>query len=317
MTDRKTWISRIAILLALGGGIWLATACTIIRYVDNNQNNDPNLPPPKTVDMLVMMDMSRSTANLAPDYGKVLAITIAALGKQNVAVRRAALAPLYSQAGGAVPLLYGEGDEDGEFFSFEEAIGFYTYDDGAEYLQDAALADGQNLATVGKELDSRAIYHPTTADTAATPYFEGPADGFVVLYFSAAPRRCSMDGSACAIDGSGPEDYFTRTDGEGVEWLELAGGTSLPKNKVFHGAIVTAEGVDYDTFYQACAARPQFPAGKLDVMQPSEEHAYYGPLIEGLKEEGAPAHYLDLCEAMSAAGEPAIIQLATKIRAML
>ena len=314
--NMNVWVSRIAVIAALAAGIWVATGCTIVRYVDDDDDGVVG-PPPKVVDMLVMMDMSRSTANLAGDYGTILAITVGALAKQNVTVRRAALAPLYSRSDGAVPLLYGENDESGEFVSFEEAIAFYTYDDGAAHLQDAVQSDSENLATLGKELDTRAVYHPTTADTAATPYFEPPADGFVVLYFSASPRRCSMGGAPCAVDGQNAADYFTSSDGSGVEWLELGGGASLPRDKVFHGAIVTAEGVDYDTFYDVCASYPQFPAGKLDVMQPSEQHAYFGPLVEGIKSAGGPAHYVDLCEAMSANAEAAVIGLAAKIRGML
>lgn len=310
------WSSRIAILLAIIGGVYAAAGCTVVRYVDNDDDVVTG-PPPRVIDMLVMMDMSRATANLTEDYSTILGGVMFALAENNVTVRHAALAPLHSRAGGAVPLLYGEDDADGEFFSFQEAVAFYTYDGGAEYLQDSAAAEGENLATLGGELDSRAVYHPTTADTSASAYFSEPADGFVVLYFSASPRRCSMNGTDCEIDGVSPADYFTQTDGEGVTWLNLPGGTSLPKEKVFHGAIVTAENVSYDEFYEVCAKYPNFPAAKLDVMQPSSEHAYFGPFVEEVKANGAPAHYTDLCEAMSRRMEPAVISLVAGIRAML
>jgi hypothetical protein len=226
------------------------------------------------------------------------------------------MAPLYAQAEGAVPLLYGEPDEKGEFGGFDEAIAFYTYDDGAQYLQQESSSDSENLATLGAELNTRALYRPTTADTNATPFFKEPTDGFVVLYLSASPRKCSANGDGCAVGGVDPTTYFTRSSGGTVDWLKLAGGGSLPKDKVFHGAIVTAEKTDYDTFYDQCSSYPNFPIAQLDVMEPSEDHAYFGPLIEGVQNNGGAGEVIDLCEAMSGRGEPAVIGMAAKIRGM-
>lgn len=314
-TDLHTWFSRLLIVASGVACFWLAAGCTIIRYVDPDAG-DTDGPPPKVVDLLVMMDMSRTTANLAPDYAEIVGLTIAALGEQNVTVRKAALAPLYSRSEGAVPLLFGQGDEDGEFLSFEEAIAFYTYDDGANYLQDGVESDSENLAVLGAQLDTRPVYHPTTADAQASAYFVAPADGFVVLYLSASPRRCAADDAACAVDGQDAANYFTAADADGVTWLELGGG-SLPVDKVFHGAIATAEGVDYATFYETCSGYPNFPAAKLDVMQPSEEHAYFGPFVDSVKEAGGKGAFVDLCQAMSGSGKGAIVALAVNIRSML
>lgn len=316
LTNSTRLLSRLAVFAALGASLYLATACTIIRYVDDDDGTTTG-PPPKVIDMLVMIDLDRGTANLTPDYGNILGLLSFGLGEQNIQVRRAAMAPLYTRAEGAVPLLYGEGDEDGEFGDFAEAIAFYTYDAGAEYLQDPASSDSANLATLGDELDTRAIYHPTTADTTGAAYFNEPADGFLVVYLSASPRRCDAADATCAVDGQTAADYFTAADENGLKWLSLAGGASLPADKVFHAAIVTAEGPDYATFYQQCAGQPNFPITKLDVMQSSEEHAYFGPLIDGVKAGGGAGGVVDLCEAMSSRGEPAILGLSAKIRAML
>ena len=312
---RRTLLSRLVLLGALAATFYAATACTVIRYVDDDDGTTTG-PPPRVVDVLVMVDLDRGAANLTPDYGKVLGTVWFALAEQNIQVRQSAMAPLYARAQGAVPLLHGEPDEDGEFANFADAIAFYTYDAGAEYLQDPVASDSANLATLGRELDTRAIYHPTIADTSGAAYFAEPADGLVVLYLSASPRRCSVGDAACAVDGEAASEYFTAADGAGLEWLELAGGTSLPANRVFHGAIVTAEGVDYDTFYEQCAAFPNFPITKLDVMQPSEEHTYFGPFIDGVASGGGHGALVDLCEAMSSRGEPALITMAVKIRSM-
>lgn len=315
MTDQmKTNLSRLAVLIGVVATFYAATACTIVRYVDDDDGSTTG-PPPRVVDMLVMIDLDRGAANLTEDYGKVLGTISFALAEQNVQIRRAAMAPLYSRAQGAVPLLYGEDDEDGEFGNFAQAIGFYTYDAGAEYLQDPVESDSANLATLGKELDTRAIYHPTTADTEGAAYFNEPADGFVVVYLSASPRRCGANDAACQVDGTAPVNYFT-AGSEALQWLELGGGGSLPVDRVFHAAVVTGEGIDYDTFYAGCSAFPNFPVTKLDVMQPSEEHSYFGPFIGGVKNAGGNGDMVDLCEAMSTAGEPALISLGVKIRSM-
>lgn len=311
-----TTISRFAVVIALLAGAWAATACTVVHYVDDDDGSTTG-PLPQVVDMLVMMDLSRGTANLSTEYGTILSTVVVALAEQNVTVRKAGLAPLYARAEGTVPIVYGEGDPDGEFGGFGEAIAFYTYDDGAQYLQDSASSESENLATLGSQLNQRAVYHPTTADGTAVPYYTEPADGFVVLYLTAAPRRCSASQDACNVDGRSAVEHFTRTDGDGVSFLEFPGGSSLPLGKVFHGAIVTAEKTDYDTFYDMCAAYPNFPVGHLDVMQPSEQTSYYEPLVEGVKSAGGAGEVVDLCEAMSGRAEPALLQLAASIRGML
>lgn len=306
--------SRLAVFVLIAAGFWAATGCTIVRYVDEN-NGTTTGPPPVVVDMLVVMDLSRGAANLTEQYANIIGSVLFALGEQNVQVRQAGLAPMYARAEESVPLVYGE-NGGSQFSNFAEAIAFYTYDDGAMYLQDDASADSANIATLGQSLDTQPVYNPTVANAAAAAYFMEPADGFLVLYLSASPRRCDVDDETCAVNGDAPASYFTATSGAGSDWLELPGGTSLPPDKIFHAAIVTAENTDYDTFYEKCAAYPNFPAALLDVMQPSEQFAYYEPFIDDVKSQGGAGGYVDLCEAMSSRGEPALLGLAAKIRGM-
>lgn len=314
--DAKTsqLVSRLAVAAVLIAAFWAAMGCTVIRYVDDDDGST-NGPPPVVIDMLVVMDLSRGAANLTEPYANIIGTVLFALGEQNVQVRQAGLAPMYARAAGAVPLVYGE-NGGSEFNNFAEAIAFYTYDDGAMYLQDDAASDSANIATLGQNLDTQPLYNPTVANPGATAYFLEPADGFVVLYLSASPRRCDVDDPACAVNNENPASYFTGESAEGAAWLELPGGTSLPPDKIFHAAIVTAENTDYDTFYQQCAAYPNFPAALLDVMEPSEEHAYFGPFVDGVKNQGGAGDYVDLCEAMSSRSEPALLGMAAKIRAM-
>lgn len=297
--------------LALAGG------CTIVKYVDPPKDPEDVKPDPKIVDMLVLVDLDRSAANLNDSYHQVLGQLYVALGERGITVRKAAMAPLYHQVGGAVPLLYGDKDEEGVFKDFGEAIAYYTYDDGAKYLQEQVEADGENLAVVGMELDERPIYKPGQAQVNATPYFELPADGFLVVSLSASPRRCGLDEAGCQLDGRSPQAYFTETDEAGnARWLQLAGGQSLPVSKVFHLAIVTAEDKNFEDFESDCTLNPGFPAGKLDVMEPSDK-AYFGPLIEAIEDQGGHAAMIDLCEAMSLAGPPALLSAAGDFQSAL
>ncbi len=294
------------------------SACTIIRYRDPPEPVDPTEPPPpKVVDILVMVELERSTSSLADAYAGAVTQLVFNLGVQNVTVRKLGVAPMYSRIGDTVPLIYGEGDPNGEFGTVGEAIAFYAMDDGERYLRDRVEADGENLAAIGLELDTRAVYNPTIANTDATPYFSEPVDGFVVVQLTAKERTCGVDDAACALDGGDPASYFTAESEGGVDWLELPGGGKLGKKKVYHLAIATQEGVDFDTFASSCEGRPDFPAAKLDFMEPSSRD-YYTGLTGRINDRGGKADFVDMCVAMSpTSAAPELLSVASDIRSDL
>ncbi|MFU8804196.1 MAG: hypothetical protein ACNA8W_10335 [Bradymonadaceae bacterium] len=317
----KTRQSLAVALLATLMTMALSTGCTLIRYVDppeeNNGGGGPGEIVPKVVDVLVMIDLDRSAANLAPHYNGVLASIAMALELSHIHVRSAAMAPLYSRAGGVVPLLYGEFDPRSEFQHWGEAIMFYTYDDGARYLQTDVEADGENLAILGLELDRRAIYRPTTADPEAIPYFQEAADGLIVIYLSASERPCAAGDAACQLNGEHPARYLTRKTEDGnVAWLALADETGLPPNRILHVPIVTAEGVGFSDFSQSCSRETGFPAGLLDVMEPSPKN-YYGHFTDEIRRQGGRAMTADLCQAFSNKRENIALSVAQQARQML
>lgn len=303
----------ITISMSLGG-------CTIIRYVDNNEPDppEPKVVEPKVVDMLVMVELDRSATSMAESYQQILASLTLTLAEKKITVRRVALAPMYRRTGAAVPLIYGLGDENSEFSNYGEAIFFFANDDGQKYLRDRASADGENLAALGMELDTRPVYHPTTADPDAVPYFTEPSDGFVVVQITAKARTCAYSDAACQLDGTNPGSYFTRSsEQETAGWLQLGGQTGLKKNKIFHLFIATAEETDIDGMISKCERIPDFPAGKLDYMEPSAK-SYYEPLAEQIKGQGGKAQYVDLCTAMSTIGGLATMRsVAASVRQML
>lgn len=294
----KRLLGAVALLamisMSLGG-------CTIIRYVDNNENNENNAPapPPKVVDMLVLVELDRSATSMADSYQQILGALTVALAAKQVSVRKIGLAPMYRRTGNAVPLIYGLGDPSSEFQDAGEAIFFFANDDGQKYLRDRADADGENLASIGLELDTRSVYHPTTSDPNAAPYFTTPADGLIVVQMTAKARVCAYSDAACQLDGVAPAQYLTRRDAQDTSaWLQMGGLKSLKPDKIFHLLIATGELMDIDAFVDKCEAQPDFPAGKLDYMEPSAK-AYYEPLATQLTAKGGKAAFVDLCTAMS------------------
>jgi len=275
------------------------SGCTIIRYVDPPPPPEPPVPPPpKVVDLLVMVELDRATSQLAPYYGQIVATLQAQLLLQNIQVRKTGMAPMYRRTGDVVPLLWGDGDTDGEFSSPADTIGFYAMDDAREYLREDDSVDGENLATLGPELASRAVYHPTTADPIAAPYFTTPADGFVVVYLTAKARVCAHDQVACQLDGVTAAEYFSRETSEKAEWLELPDDTGVPVSKIYHLAIATEEGVSEDAFYDGCERRRDFPAGATAFMEPSG-NVYYEAFISELRRNGGNGSFVGMCEAIS------------------
>ena len=294
------------------------SACTVIRYRDPPEPPEPvEPPPPKVVDILVMVELERSTSSLADAYAGAVSQLVGGLALQNVTVRKLGVAPMYSRIGDSVPLIYGEGDPNAEFGTLAEAIAFYALDDGERYLRDRVDADGENLAAIGLELDTRPIYNPTTANADAAPYFGAPADGFVVVQLTAKERTCGVDDAACALNGAEPGSYFTSVTDGGLSWLELPGGDRLGKKKVYHLAIATQEGVDFDSFASSCEGRPDFPANKLDFMEPSARD-YYTGLTQRINDGGGKADFVDMCLAMSPlSAAPEMLSVAQDIRSDL
>jgi hypothetical protein len=296
--------------------ILATSSCTIIRYVDNNDDPKPGELPVKVIDMLVLADMDRSSANLNTTYEGILEGVGAALGKTNVEIRKAAVAPLYRRSADVVPLIFGQHDPAADFADASEALAFYALDNGGMYLTDVADGDGENLATLGITLAERAIYHPITADPDSVPYFLEPADGFLIVTLSASPRKCGHDERECQINGLTPATYFSQRDEDGASWIAFPEDASLSHERIFHAVVATEEGVGYEDFYKTCSGYANFPLAKLDVMQPSDK-SYFRPFVEGLKRSGSPARFIDLCEAMSSRSLAAFAGLAAEIRKTL
>lgn len=292
----------------------LFSSCTIIREVDPNANNGEGELPPKVVDMLVLVELGRGTTNLTEDFGNIIGTLRAGLLAQNIEIRRGAMAPMYGQSDGVVPIVFGENEPGSDFETYAEALLFYTRDAGTEFIPDQASSDIENIAILGANLDQRAVYHPESADPDASAYFEAAQDGFLVVHLAASPRRCSAsDGECTKVGDMNYGAYFTQEVDNKATWLKLPGQTGLPADKIVHAVIATAEGIDYSEFREKCSAYPNFPNTKLDVMEPSEK-VFFSKFVDSINDNGGAAEYLDLCEAMSKAGEIGLLQMSAKIR---
>ncbi len=310
----KRHYKKFGALTLLCAMLVLASGCTIIRYVEGNNDDDgePQPLPPKEVDVLMMVEVDAATINLAPEYQSILVNLQAGLAKSGVTIRKLAVAPIYRRAGGAVPLIYGEGAPSSEFSSFEEALVFYAADGGQKYLRDRATGEGENLAAVGLSLDSASIYHPTSASSDNSPYFTTATDGFLVVQMTSSARSCGYNDAACKLDGKPAATYFTEESEGAVSWLALTDATGLDRSKVFFLNIATAEGVDEETFVTRCEKKAGFDANNLDSMEPSA-NVYYEDFSSELNSEGSYGEYMDMCDAMGLTGVVKMIGVGSTI----
>lgn len=306
---------RLLSLLALAAA--LCGACTIVRDPppESNGDNNSNGGSPPAVDVLVVSQLDPNAAELSVHFEQIVYGLRGALAEREVQVNRLALAPLHRQAEGAVPLLYGEGDEEGEFSSLSEAIIYYGRDNGAEYLRETSSGESENLAALGMQLDQRSIYRAESGDPSGRPYFGEPADGFVVIVLSATERKCGIDDGNCRLDGESSVDYFTAGGDDGAEWLTLPGNQGPGSGRIYHAAFATTEGGDRDSFEEGCEARTGFPSTTLDFMAHSPT-GYYNDFTTGVRKNGGRGSYIDLCNALSAEGIVLLEATAADIAAM-
>lgn len=283
----------------------LMSGCTIFRDRENNGNGDGDGSgdvelEPKVVDVLVLVDLPRGAANIMSGYAEYLSLVQVALLTQNVEVRKFATAPLYRTQGSGTPLLHGVGDEYSPFSGIGEALAYYVSDEGRSHLTGERDFDGENLADLGRQLDTKPIFNPFFTPPEVVPYFDEAADGLVVFYFTGSSRRCAYDSDNCRIEGQRAAHFFTDVDDDTgfASWLRLPGETGLEAHRIVHIAVATAEGIDFDAFSTRCRRETNFPANYLDVLEPSTV-PYFRPFIDDLRREGGHGEFIDLCTVLS------------------
>ena len=290
------------------------SGCTVIRYVtDPGDDDGGDPPPPKQVDVLLMVELERSTVQLADKYEFILTNLRAGLAEGGVTIRKLAVAPMYRRAGGAVPLIYGEGADSSEFDSFSSALSFFALDGGQKYLRDRVDGEGENLAALGLNLESASLYHPTTASSDASPYFTTANDGFLVVQLTAKARTCAYGEASCQLSGKPAAEYFTEQGGDNhVSWLALTDSSGLPRDRVMFLSIATAEGVSDDQLVKRCERKAGFDANNLDSLEASP-NVYYEEFSAEISRAGGWSDHLDMCDAMSLSGVPKMVGVGKSI----
>lgn len=290
--------------LALGQLLCLTLACTIIRHVgpeDGGAGPGPSAPP-RVFDVLFIVDLDPSTANLASSYHTLIELWSAAIEMAGIDIRQAAIAPLHRRIGGEVPLLPLE--DSGAFATLEQ----YTSGERAPLLTDPGLGDFDNLLWLGERLDHIGSYEGGALGRA---YFEPPADGFVVILVAPLAARCA---GGCEAEADAAAEHLTRTDDAGqLTWLDLPSDEGLRPSQVHLVLISTPEvGSDFSAMADTCRRYPNFPLDVLDFLEPTAP--LFSQTASRVAARGARAHRHDLCGLLSSNGPNAIDSTAATFR---
>jgi hypothetical protein len=146
--------------------------------------------------------------------------------------------------------------------------------------------------------------------------FDRPRDLFIVVYLQPLGRRCALGGANCLVDGRAPNDVFTEIGADGgLAWLKYPVGSLRPE-QVVQVAIATSEGEPIDTFRKRCEAVPGFPKNLFDVIAPSD-NAYFTPLMKALNAAHRGTGAIgDLCSLIGSKSDEAIRALGNSVAAV-
>lgn len=298
----------------------ITSACTVFRDGENGEGGTsggggPSIPvggeggnggsqpeeSPVNVDVLVMLPLDQGV--VVETYPQLVEQVIIAMGAAFLVPNKIAIAPMYQRLGSETPLLWAQGDPESEFESYQQALNFYSSDEGLDLFEDGEdHQDGQNLLELGARLGMRSVFHPTSPAEEGRYYFDEVPEGLVVLWINPFPRRCSD--TQCRHEGELLVDQLTARDEDGnAEWLNLAGGAGLSASRVFHLFIATEETTDEEGFFERCSRQAGFPSNILDDIGPSPVKLY-GKLQARMDDVNIPNDEIDFCDALSTIQSP-------------
>jgi len=176
-------------------------------------------------------------------------------------------------------------------------------------------SEPKNLVAFGRGLDVEAL-PPELGGISRSALFDRPRDLFLVVYLQPLDRHCAYDSADCRVDGRAPGDVLTETKSDGgLAWLGFSEGSIRPE-QVVHVAIATKEGESVDAFRKRCGDIAGFPRNLFDVMAPAS-HAYFGPLVAALNAaHRGTGHSGDFCELIGTSPEAAIKKLGNGVAAV-
>ena len=309
------------------------------------------LPQPKPLEasVLFVVNLQRSSANLATPYANVMIGLTAYLQSLGLSVEHMGVIPTYADAFGPRLLLgrtqaatgtpsltllaalaaaadAGVTDYAALIPFIAGALGNITDMDlpiALKLLASSGRFDGagepsepKNLIGFGRGLGFEAL--PAEAGgISRSALFDRPRDLFLVVYLQPLDRHCALASDGCRIEGRALSDVLLETNPSGgAAWLSFADGSSIRPEQVLHVAIATAEGESVDAFRTRCGAVPGFPRAAFDVIEPGA-NSYFGPLLSGLNAtHPGTGHQGDFCELIGTSPESAIKKLGNNVAAV-
>jgi hypothetical protein len=270
-------------------------------------------PPALQANLLYVVNLARSSANLAGQYGAIMnglstyfqgvgvdvvnMGVIATYGDQYgprllmgqkeggpPASQTAALAGLLLTADAGpndyqnlLPIL---GPLLGNIDSPDIPTALQLLADSGDFDGVNQTSEAENLIDFGEGLNTFSL-PPELGGIDRSALFDSPQSLFIIVYLQPLPRRCALTSTDCQVNGRAPNDIFLDTNADGTaSWLSFANGGILP-SRVVQAAIATAEGESEADFDTKCKAVPGFPSADLDVAGPSP-NAYFQPLMADL-----------------------------------
>jgi hypothetical protein len=298
-------------------------------------------PPPLQANLLYVVNLSRSSANLNTQYATIMGdlgtyfqgvgVDIVNMGVISTYADQFGPRLLMGQKKGGPstpsPLLLGllaQGADAG-LTSYQSllpilgpTLGNIDSPDIPTALQllaasgdfdgDTPVSEAENVIDFGEGLNAFQL-PPELGGIDRSALFDSPLDLFIVVYLQPLPRHCALSDAACQVNGRAPNDIFLDTNADGTaSWLTFANGGMMP-SRVVQAAIATPEGVSESDFDAKCTAVNGFQVSDFYVIGPSP-NAYFQPLMADLNAAnpgtGQSADFCSLVGSMPAAAIQAL-----------
>lgn len=296
----STTTSHRAARLALASALLTLSACTVFL---------PTTPPPTPtptptdpclddgrpeVHVVVAMRMDRTVVNLADAYAELMTALPQVLLTMGARPTRVVLLPLDEHRGRAQPLAAVGCGVGGEKLVPREVIVHYARAAEPRSAGDACAVTP--LIEAGASLSSLVTDYPPELDAPSGQRIFGaaPPDAVIVLYLDSLSRGAALDEAACA------DAARLTAGGDEAEWLSY--DPRVPRSRVYHWMIASAEGVTPEVYADACRRVPGVAFTAIDVVEPSARRLY-DPLAERIQASGGYAARADLCTLLGAEGQ--------------
>lgn len=181
---------------------------------------------------------------------------------------------------------------------------------------DTSVSEAENVIEFGEGLNAFQL-PPQLGGIDRSALFSAPLDLFIVIYLQPLPRHCALSDAACQVNGRAPNDIFLDTNADGTaSWLTFASGGMMP-SRVVQAAIATPEGVSESDFEAKCKMVNGFQTVDFDVIGPSPS-AYFQPLMADLNAANpGTGQSADFCSLVGSMPTGAIQALGSGIAGVL